>query len=63
MGHVPLEISFNALYMYNNLPILMWSLTSLKIDLVGTVNSHEFPPHYITAPMNIDMVLLRTSER
>ena len=36
MGHVPLEISFNALYMYNNLPILMWSLTSLKIYLVGT---------------------------
>ena len=34
MEHVPLEISFNALY--NTLPILMWSLTSLKIYLVGT---------------------------
>ena len=43
MGHVPLEISFNALYMYNNLPILMWSLTSLKIYLVEN-RSHEFPP-------------------
>ena len=62
MGHVPLEISFNALYMYNNLPILMWSLASLKIYLVGTPFP-EFPPHYITAPINIDMVLLRTSER
>ena len=63
MGHVPLEISFTALYMYNNLPILMWSLTSLKIYLVGTPFPYEFPPHYITAPLNIDMVLLRTSER
>ena len=43
MGHVPLEIRFNALYMYNNLPILMWSLTSLKIYLVGTVPMSSRP--------------------